>query len=103
MKKKKNAESTVSKPNSKRQLLTPRRIINVKGKVHYSESNQAWNTIKLKTEFLNEFQQLKEKRSKFSYEMIFGRTEEEMVDAIKKIIGDKTLMPVLMFLYKDSK
>ena len=85
-----------------RQPLAPRKIINVKGRVHYSESNQAWNTIKLKTEFLNEFQQLKEKRSKFSYEMMFGRTEEEMVEAIKKIIKDKTLMPVLMFLYKDK-
>jgi len=84
-----------------RQPLTPRKVISVGGKVHYSESNQAWNTIKLKTEFLNEFQQLKEKRSKFSYEMIFGRGEEEMVEAIKKIIKDKTLMPVLMFLYKD--
>jgi len=102
MKRIKNTESTVLKSNKNRQPITPRRIINVKGKVHYSESNQAWNTIKLKSEFLNEFQQLKEKRSKFSYEMIFGRTEEEMIDAIKKIISDKTLMPVLMFLYRDK-
>jgi hypothetical protein len=35
--------------------------------------------------------------------MIFGRTEKEMVEAIKKIIKDKTLMPVLMFLYKDKE
>ena len=67
----------------------------------HKEKYQAWSTVKLKSEFLNEFQQLKEKRSKFSYEMIFGRTEEEMVEAIKKITGDKVLMPVLMFLYKD--
>ena len=86
-----------------RQPLAPRKIINVCGKVHYSESNQAWNIIKLKSEFLNEFQQLKEKRSKFSYEMIFGRTEEEMIATIKKIVKDKTLMPVLMFLYKDKE
>lgn len=83
--------------------LQPRKMISINGKVHYSESNQAWNTIKLKTEFLNEFQQLKEKRSKFSYEMIFGRNEAEMVEAIKTIIKDKTLMPVLMFLYKDKE
>jgi hypothetical protein len=51
---------------------------------------------------LNEFQQLKEKRSKFSYEMFFGRTEEEMVEAIRKIIKDRNLMPILMFLYKDQ-
>ena len=91
------------KTTSGEKPLKPRNIINVKGKVHYSESSQAWNTIKLKSEFLNEFQQLKEKRSKFSYEMIFGRTEAEMVEAIKKIIKDGTLMPILMFLYKDKK
>ena len=34
--------------------------------------------------------------------MIFGRTEAEMIDAIKKIIQDGTLMPILMFLYKDN-
>ena len=89
------------KTSQDRQPLAPRKIINVSGKVHYNESSQAWSTIKLKSEFLNEFQQLKEKRSKFSYEMIFGRTEKEMVEAVKKITGDKTLMPVLMFLYKD--
>ena len=71
-------------------------------KLTFSESNQAWNTIKLKSEFLNEFQQLKERRSKFSYEMIFGRTEAEIVEAIKRIIKDRNLMPILMFLYKDK-
>jgi hypothetical protein len=40
-------------PEKDRQPILPRRIITVKGKVHYSESNQAWNTIKLKSEFLN--------------------------------------------------
>lgn len=91
----------MAKTPQDRQPLSSRKIINVTGKVHYSKSDQAWNTIKLKTEFLNEFHQLKEKRSKFSYEMIFGRTEEEMVEAIKNIVKDKTLMPILMFLYKD--
>ena len=82
--------------------LTPRKIIKVKGKVHYSESNQAWNTIKLKSEFLNEFQQLKEKRSKFSYEMVFGRSEEEIIEVIKKIIRDKNFIPILMFLHREG-
>jgi mannose/fructose/N-acetylgalactosamine-specific phosphotransferase system component IIB len=88
--------------SQKRQPLVPRKVINVKGRIHYNESNQSWNTIKLKSEFLNEFQQLREKRSKFSYEMILGKTKEEMVKTIKKIVKDKTLTPVLMFLYKDK-
>jgi len=93
----------MTKGSSNKRPLKPRKIINVKGRVHYSESNQSWNTIVLKKEFLNEFHQLKEKRSKFSYEMIFGRTEEEMIEAIKQIIKDKNLMPVLMFLYRDKE
>jgi len=81
---------------------TPRTIINIKGKVDYSESGQAWNKIKLKTEFLNEFHQLKEKRSKFSYEMVFGRTEEEMIGLLKKAISKGKMLPVLMFLYREG-
>jgi hypothetical protein len=86
----------------KKQIL-PRQVVKISGKVHYSESNQAWNIIKLKKEFINEFYQLKKKRSKFSYEMVFGRTEEEMIEAIKKIINEKNSMPVLMFLYEEKE
>ena len=85
-----------------KQPLVPRNIIKIKGKIHYSESNQAWNIIKLKSEFLNEFHQLKEKRSKFSYEMVFGRTEEEIIESLKKVVKDKGVVPVLMFLYKEG-
>jgi len=81
--------------------LSPRKIINVKGKVHYSESGQAWNLIKLKSEFLNEFNQLKEKRSKFSYELVFGRTEEETIEALKENMKNNKVTPVLMWIYKE--
>ena len=85
-----------------REPLAPRRIINVKGKVHYSESGQAWNTIKLKTEFLNEFQQLKEKRSKFSYELAYHRNPEEFLRAIKKMVKSGQAMPLMIWLFKDK-
>jgi len=81
--------------------LTPRKIINVKGKIYYNESKQAWSNIKLKRELINEFPQLKEKRSKFSYELMFCRTAEELDKIIKKFIKTKEIMPMLMFLYKD--
>jgi len=81
--------------------LKPRKVVKVEGKIHYSESNQSWNIIKLKTEFLNEFRQLREKSSKFSYELIFGRNEKEMIEALKGTMKNKHLMPILMFLYRD--
>ena len=84
-----------------KEILTPREIITIKGKLHYSEANQAWNILKLKTEFLNEFQQLKQKRSNFSYELVFGRSGEEMVKLLKESVKTGGMIPVLMFLYKD--
>lgn len=84
--------------------LFPKSNIEVEGKVIYSEGNQAWNLIKLKKEVLTEFYQLKEKRSKFSYRMVYYRTQEELEDAIKKLKKEKnTALPFLMFLYKDSE
>jgi len=74
-------------------------VVNITGKIHYSESNQAWNIIKLKQEFLNEFNQLKEKRSKFSYELVFSRSVEELLKSLKE---NKNAIPVLMFLYKEE-
>ena len=91
----------MQKTSKEKKPLAPRKVINVEGKIHYSESNQAWNIIKLKHEFLNEFKQLKDKGSKFSYEMIFGRNEAEMIEALKMIMKDKKLMPILMFLYRE--
>jgi len=92
----------MQKTSKEKKPLAPRKVVSVEGKVHYSESNQAWNIIKLKSEFLNEFKQLKEKRSQFSYEMLFGRNEEEMVEALKRIMDNKKLMPILMFLYREE-
>jgi hypothetical protein len=51
---------------------------------------------------LNEFKQLKEKRSNFSYEMIFGRDEKDMVEALKKVLREGRMMPIIMYLYKEK-
>ena len=82
--------------------LTPRKIISINGKIHYSESNQAWNLLKLKSEFLREFPQLKEKRSKFSYEFVFIREDKELSKMIKESIENKKSVPILMFIYQDE-
>ncbi len=82
--------------------LTPRKIINVKGKIHYNESKQAWSNIKLKRELINEFPQLKEKRSNFSYELMFCRTSDDLNKALKELSKKGEIMPMLMFLYKEG-
>ncbi|MFH0808708.1 MAG: hypothetical protein V1888_03800 [archaeon] len=80
--------------------LAPRTRINSEGKVHYSESAQAWNVLKLKKEMFEEFPQLKEKRSKFSYKLTYYRSPKELEKEMKELVG-KQVMPVLLFLYKD--
>jgi len=85
-----------------KKTLTPRKIVNSEGKVHYSESNQAWNILKLKKEMFEEFPQLKEKRASFSYQLIYHRDVKEIEQTIKKMLkGNDRMVPLLLWLYKD--
>lgn len=81
--------------------LTPRTKIESEGKVAYSESFQAWNTIRLKKELFEEFPQLKEKRSKFSYQLTFCRSHEDLLNKIRGLKRG-SIMPILMWLYKED-
>jgi len=81
--------------------LEPRNVIDVSGKVAYSEGFQAWNIIMLKKELFSEFPQLREKRSKFSYKIMFSRD----YDSFQKIAGNmkkENVMPILMWIYKEK-
>ena len=83
-------------------LLTPRTKIDSEGKIAYSESFQAWNTLKLKKELFSEFPQLREKRSKFSYKLVYHRNSEELKKEIKEMVEDgEEIMPMLLYLYKE--
>jgi len=85
-----------------RQTITPRSTVESKGRILYSESSQAWNLVRLKAEFLKDFHQLKEKTSKFSYNLIYYRTYEEFEKAVKELIKKGEVLHVLMFLKKES-
>jgi hypothetical protein len=84
-----------------KQSLIPRTKIKSEGKIAYSESFQAWNTIKLKKELFTEFPQLQEKRSKFSYQLTFCRSYEELLASIKSL-EKNSVMPLLMWIYKEQ-
>ena len=85
-----------------KKTLTPRRIIDSNGKIIYNESAQAWNIIKLKKELFDEFPELKEKRSAFSYKLKFFRDQEELEKAYQKFKKAKDkAMPMILVLYKD--
>ncbi len=83
--------------------LTPRTKIKSEGKIAYSESFQAWNTLQLKKEIFSEFPELKQKRSKFSYELVYHRDSKEMEKEIKMLIKKGAqVMPILLFLHREK-
>ena len=51
---------------------------------------------------INEFRQLKEKRSKFNYRLLFYRDYEDFEKIVKQIIKNKEVIPMLIWLEKGS-
>ena len=85
-----------------RKSITPRNRVEIEGKMAYNESIGAWNVIRFKAGLINEFQKLKEKRSKFSYRIVYPRDFDELDKMIKIIKMEKEGIPFLMFIYEDK-
>jgi hypothetical protein len=84
-----------------RKTLSPRKVLEVEGKIAYGEGFQSWNVIRLKKEFIDEFPQLKEKRSAFAYKLKYFRDLKELEKSIKNLNNNEGA-PVLMWLYKEK-
>ena len=83
-------------------LQPTKTTLNIRGRISYRETEQAWNIIKLKKELLNEFSALKEKRSSFSYQMLFYRTYDYLEKLVRKMKREKSPLPILLFLEKEK-
>lgn len=87
-----------------RRTLIPRNAIDTIGNIYYDEKAGAWSIIRIKADLVKEFPQLKEKRSKFSYQLIYYRNIEQLEKAIRELKKQKDVpLPVMMFLYKDRE
>jgi hypothetical protein len=85
----------------KSQTLKPeRQTLQLKGKLSYSESNRAWNTIRFKKELINEFPILKERRGLFGYTIILYRNYAELERATRKIKKNNDPIPMMLLLEK---
>jgi len=85
----------------KKQTLTPTKIVEIDGSLYYEEKLGAWSIMRLKADLIHEFNQLKEKRSKIGYRLVFYRNYEEFEKQMKKIVKEKGVLPVLMFFEKE--
>lgn len=82
------------------ELIPINEIPEIVGKLFYSESDQAWSTIRFKKEILQKFPQLKEKRGSFCYKMKLFSSQDELNDEIKSLRKNPAIIPMLLFLCK---
>ena len=73
------------------------------GRVHYNESAQAWNIIRLKKQILEKFPQLKSKQGSFCYKMNMYENFKELEDDIKEMKKNGDVVPMVMMLAKGEK
>lgn len=86
----------------KKKPLKPRNVIETDGNLYYDEKAQAWSILRLKSALSKQFYQLKEKRSKFSYKLVYYQDIEELNKAMKEIKSGKEALPALLFFYKEG-
>lgn len=75
--------------------------IECEGKVTYHETRGAWNTIRLKKIFLEQFPVLKDKQAKIKFKIEYYRLPEKLMEALKQKQDQKEPMPMLLYLYKE--
>jgi len=84
-----------------RKSLIPRNVIEILGKLSYGESLGAWNTIRFKKELVKEFPQLEEKRSKFSYKVVYYKDLKGFEKTLKEVKREGNL-PLLLWVFKEE-
>ena len=71
------------------------------GKVTYHEAVGAWNTIRIKRLFLDQFPILRDKQATIKFKLEYYGTSEKLAEAIKQIQEQKKGMPMLLYLYGE--
>lgn len=83
----------------KTETLEPgREAVEIRGKLYYSESFAAWNSLRLAKGVIQEFPQLKQKRSSFIYRMVICRDRLDFERKFHLIKSGKEAIPVLMWI-----
>ena len=85
-------------------ILRPKhKTLELRGKMSYSESIQAWNTIRFRKALAQEFSDLQDKRALFSYRAIMYQTYPDLEKAIKTLKKEDSAIPILLFLVKEGE
>lgn len=77
-------------------------VLESEGRISYKEASRAWSLIRIRRELIQEFPQLKERRSAFSYKMVLFRSYKLLEKEIKKMKRKSKPLPLLLFFYKEQ-
>jgi len=85
------------------QILRPQRNrLEIKGRLSYLESTHSWSLMNLRKAVIEEFPQLKERISAFTYKMVFYHEHEQLEKFIKKLKREGEALPILVWLVKEK-
>jgi hypothetical protein len=77
-------------------------ILDVTGSISYSNSHQAWNTIRFPSLILRKFPPLKSKSDSFGYRMLFLENADDLLQKAQEIKQNGEALPILMWMYKED-
>lgn len=86
---------------SKMMLRPNNDVLDIEGNVIYSTNWGAWNTIRLRKDILDQFPQLKDRKLKIGYRLLFYKTYDELLSAVNRIKEKKEAIPILLYLYQQ--
>lgn len=71
------------------------------GKVTYHEQLHAWNTIRLKKVFLDQFPILRDRKVQINFRLEYYKDTEKLIQSLKDKIKQGEGTPFLLYLYKE--
>lgn len=77
--------------------------LEAKGVVSYDNNARCWNTIRVRKNFIKQFPQLKQRRTQFSYKMIFYASYEELKKAVERMEKSRKALPILLYLVQEQR
>lgn len=85
-------------------LLSPTRdVLRIKGKLSYSEGDQAWTNLRLKKEILQKFPHLRDKRSSFMYVMKIYDSHKELRKELEQLEKESGAIPIMFMIGKEKQ
>jgi len=86
----------------KQPLKSGHDVLESEGRITYKDTSRTWSLIRIKRELIQEFPQLRERMSEFSYKMSLFGSYSSLEKEIKRMKKKNIPLPLLLFFYKEK-